>query len=218
MLKMQSRLQPRKRILPQFLAIVGGSGAGKTWLAKHLQQAFGKEAAILSLDNFYRDRSHLTAAQRGHLNFDHPKAIDWAALKNVLETCAVGKKVSLPNYDFATHTVKAKRTVLTPKRLVFLEGMWLLRPGWLRKLFSLRIYIDCPKTMRRERRLQRDQSQRGRTVNSICEQFDSCVAPMHQKFVEPQKSRADIVLNSPVGKSEVQCLVRRIQAQLQHAL
>ncbi len=214
---MQRKFHSKPKISPRFIAIAGGSGAGKSWLAERLQKHFGKEAAVVSLDNFYRDRSYLSERQRQQINFDDPKAIDWSALKNSLLTYQRGKNVLLPVYDFATHSRTNRTTRLTPKRLVILEGMWLLRPAWLRKLCGLKIYIDCPETTRRARRVQRDQRQRSRTKESICEQFEACVTPMHWKFVEPQKQRADLILTSPLGSNDIKQLVDLIQTQLQRS-
>ncbi|MDB6028819.1 MAG: uridine kinase [Verrucomicrobiales bacterium] len=210
---MQRELDVKKK-RPQFLGIVGGSGAGKTWLADQLKQAIGKEAAILSLDHFYKDRSHLSPARRKSINFDNPRAIDWKTLQTVLLKYQRGESVSLPRYDFATHTVLDKRTVLPPKRVVIIEGLWLFRPVWLRKLFSLRVFVNCPEATRRARRLKRDLQQRGRTRHSVCNQFDACVSPMHTRYVEPQKRVADIILDSPINLNQLNKLVTEVKTRL----
>src|SRR6266478_2144711 len=145
------------------IAIVGGSGAGKTWLADRLQQALGPEACCLSLDNFYRDRSHLPPARREQINFDHPRAIDWPCLERVLKDCRAGRATHLPQYNFTSHTRLHTDLPYRPKTLVIVDGLWLLRRPAVRRLFDLRIFLDAPPRLRFRRRLARDVAERGRS-------------------------------------------------------
>lgn len=207
---MGQKLYRTKRI-PHLVAIVGGSGAGKTWLALQLKRRFGKEAVVLSLDNFYKDRSHLSPARRHRLNFDRPHAIDWNLLRDTLDKYARGEKVALPNYDFATHTRSSRKSVLPRRRILILEGLWLLRPAWLRRLFSARVFVDCHETVRLERRVKRDQAERGRAAAAVCDQFNRCVAPMHARYVAPQQRWADWVLSSPINNQQVGQLIADIK-------
>jgi uridine kinase len=209
---MPTTQQRKRNAFPVFVAVVGGSGAGKTWLANQLLEAFGKESSIVSLDSFYKTREHLSMAQCERVNFDHPRAIDWDALKLSLANLTRGRKSFIPKYDFTRHRVQGK-SVLSPKRILILEGLWVLRPVWLRKLFSFRIFVDCPNSVRRSRRMKRDGSERGRTSASIQQQFDHSVTPMHQRYVEPQKRWADIVIQSPLRKRDVHTIVTRIKNQ-----
>lgn len=196
---------------PRLIAIVGGSGSGKTWLADRLQRAFGKEAGRISLDDFYRDRSHLKPAVRNHINFDHPRAIDWPEFEKVLRHCHQGKAALLPQYDFATHSRKPARRVFKPKSFIVVDGLWLLwRPG-VRRHFDCTIFLDCPEKARLQRRLARDCSERGRDVASIKEQFTKTVAPMHERFVAPQKSRAKIIFCKPPTEKDVRRLVKLLR-------
>src|SRR5439155_9499390 len=123
---------------PFLVAIVGGSGSGKTWLAEKLQAALAGKAARLSLDDFYRDRSHVAPARRAKINFDNPGAIDWAGFERVLRECAAGKAASLPCYDFKTHCRLRTSKRLPPRPVILVDGLWLLRRPSLRRLFGLR--------------------------------------------------------------------------------
>lgn len=187
----------------RLIAIVGGSGSGKTWLARRLKRRFGKHAGILALDDFYTDLSHLPLAQRERLNFDDPAAIEWSLVHKSLQALITSRKVPLPRYDFTTHTRKTEIRIWRPRPIVILDGLWLLHRPELRQLYALSIYVDCPESLRLERRLQRDQKERGRTQASILRQFKSQVAPMHNLHVEAQKKHVDLVLPSPISRSDI---------------
>ncbi len=180
------------------IAIVGGSGSGKSWLAQHLAEQFGEDAGRLSLDDFYRDLSHLRPEERDATNFDHPSAIDWPLFHRVTSRISRGQATALPSYDFATHTRRATARGWQPRRLVLIEGLWLLRYTDLRRLYSMSVFVECPAHVRLERRLERDQRERGRTAQSVQAQFDQQVAPMHERFVTRQARHADFLLESPV--------------------
>jgi uridine kinase len=195
----------------RLVALVGGSGAGKTWLADRLQQASGNDVARLSLDDFYLDRSYLSPARRAVANFDHPQAIDWPLVEQVLRDCRSGRCTMLPRYSFATHTRLRHRERWTPARLVVMDGLWLLWRTNVRNLFDLRVYLDCPSQLRLERRLTRDVAERGRTPESVREQFWKTVAPMHDLYVAPQTRWADIILTEPPSEREIQDLIHRVQ-------
>lgn len=181
---------------------MGGSGAGKTRLADRLQNALGTGAARLSLDDFYRDRSCLPQAARDEINFDHPDAIDWPLFEEVLRDCRAGRAVRTPRYDFATHTRRPVDGDFIPAPLVLVEGLWLLWQPQIHELFDLKIFLDCPVQLRLERRLARDVAERGRSPDSVREQFWKTVAPMHEQFVSPQAKWADLVLQTPLDETE----------------
>jgi uridine kinase len=194
---------------PRLVGIVGGSGAGKSWLAERLHAVFPEQSACVSLDNFYKDRAQTPPGLRALVNFDHPRAIDWAAAENFFGRCRTGEVGWLPDYDFKTHTRLGGRA--WPARpLILAEGLWLLWRPEMRRLFDLTVYLDCPEQVRLERRVLRDTSRRGRTSAGVRHQFQKWVAPMHAQFVEPQKKFADVVLAPPIGKREVQWLAEHI--------
>jgi uridine kinase len=199
---------------PILLAITGGSGAGKTWLAERLLAEFPGQAARVSVDDFYRDLSHLPLAGRAQNNFDHPAAIDWRLVESVLDDMLAGRACALPVYDFATHTRRPESRPWLPKPLVIWDGLWLLHQESLRAKFAVRIYVDCPVDMRLQRRVGRDCRERGRSAESVIEQFSRDVAPMHDRFVEPQRQWADVCLVSPVPERDLRHLRQRISGLL----
>lgn len=181
----------------RLVAITGGSGAGKTWLADRLQQLFGDQAGRISQDSFYRDRSNLPAEERSRINFDHPDALDWTCFRDTLAEMAAGRATRLPVYDFSTHCRAAGGEPLVPRPVMIVDGLWLLHRPEIRRLFSLGIFLHCPESERLRRRVVRDTAERGRTVESVHEQFSDTVAPMHRLFVDPQARHADLVLPYP---------------------
>lgn len=190
---------------PRLVAVVGGSGSGKSWLVSRLEALFPEQSASVSLDSFYQDRSRVPVGLRAHLNYDHPRAIDWSLAEKFFTAWRQGDPAWLPSYDFATHTQQQGRWCM-PRPLLLADGLWLLWRPELRRLFDLTVYVDCPEDVRLARRLARDTANRGRTPDSIREQFHKWVAPMHGQFVEPQKKWADIILPQPIGKREVKWL------------
>jgi uridine kinase len=200
--------------LPILIAITGGSGSGKSWLADRLQQAFGKEAARLSLDDFYRDLSSLAPAERKKVNFDHPRSIDWLCVEHVLSDCRAGRLTRVPRYDFKTHTRVSPGEWFKPKLLNFMDGLWLLNGQAMRDAFDLKIFIDCSRALRLERRLTRDVAERGRSPLSVRRQFEDTVAPMHDRHVAPKAHWADIILKQPLQDKDIHQLADQIWALL----
>lgn len=190
---------------PRLLAVVGGSGSGKSWLVSRLNALFPEQSATVSLDSFYQDRSNVPSGLRDRLNYDHPRAIDWAVAEKFFAAWREGNPAWLPDYNFATHTRGQGRWCM-PRPLLLADGLWLLGRPELRRLFDLSVYVDCPEDVRLARRLARDTAERGRTSDSIRDQFHKWVAPMHGQFVEPQKKWADVILPQPIGKREVKWL------------
>ena len=199
------------------IAIVGGSGSGKSWLAQSLAEQFGEDAGRLALDDFYRDLSHLRPEERDQTNFDHPSAIDWPLFHRVMTSIWSGQATALPSYDFATHTRRATAKNWQPRRLVLIEGLWLLRYPDLRRLYSMSVFVECPERVRLERRLERDQRERGRSAQSVRAQFDQQVAPMHDRFVTRQARHADFLLKSPVSHTQLAQLSARCSQCLHQA-
>jgi uridine kinase len=199
----------------RLIAIAGGSGSGKTWLADRLQNLLGDKAGRLSLDNFYRDLSHLPPAARNGVNFDDPAAIDWVRFEETLRSLAAGRPTRIPQYDFKTHCRVADAAPIVPRPVTLIDGLWLLHRAPVRKLFDLRIYLDCPERERLRRRLVRDVAERGRSTASVRRQFRDTVAPMHRRFVAPQAHWANVVLTYPCSPDEVQDLNAAIWQTLQ---
>jgi uridine kinase len=188
------------------VAIVGGSGAGKTWLADRLHRLLGEKGGRLSLDDFYHDQSLLAPSKRPQLNFDRPDAIEWPLFERVLQNYAAGRLARVPHYDFQTHCRVNGLTPVAPRPVVLVEGLWLLQPPAIRRLFSLKIFLECPEKVRLRRRLDRDVKERGRSPASVRRQFRDAVAPMHRRHVEPQARWADLVLRHPHTEAGIQQL------------
>lgn len=190
----------------RLIAVTGGSGSGKSWLAAALCADLGDDAAHLSLDHFYRDLGHLPEAERERVNFDDPAAIDWDSLRDVLAKLRAGEAAQVPRYDFATHLRMAETHVLMPARCVIVEGLWLLHTGWLRDFWSMSVFVHCCEKERLRRRIARDVVERGRSEESVRRQFAEHVEPMHERFVEPQSAWATHVVESPVPQEERRAL------------
>jgi len=168
-------------------------------------------AAIVSLDDFYADRSHLTLAERALLNFDAPAAIDWSVLQACLEGIARGEAARLPRYDFATHTRLRRWRRWRPCPVVFVEGLW---PWWLpplRRLYALKWFRTGAEELRLERRLTRDLTERERSEESIHRQWREQVQPMYARFVGPQRRTADLTLPPHIPAGRLARLTRKIQ-------
>jgi uridine kinase len=196
---------------PMIVGIVGGSGSGKTWLAERLAKALGADkAAIVCQDSFYKDLSHLTPAQRCEVNFDDPKALDWAAFRKCLSHIASGRIGRIPRYNFSTHARDVGETLVEPREVVIFEGLWLLHRAALRRYFQLAVFIDADANLCLERRLQRDVCERGRCSDEVKAWYDARVLPMQRQFVDPQCWQADFILKAPVTEQHVQDLAKRI--------
>jgi uridine kinase len=193
---------------PLLVAIVGGSGSGKSWLADELADALAPDVGRVCLDDFYRDRSHLSPGRRDRLNFDHPRAIDWRRVETALRQLLRRRPARVPGYDFATHSRISRLRVVKPKRVILVDGLWLLQRRSVRKLFDFSIFLGCSARVRLARRLERDRRARGRSVKSVRRQFRETVQPMHSRYVAPQTRFADVVLRRQCGIQEVRRVAR----------
>lgn len=200
--------------LPYFIGIVGGSCAGKSWLAAKLHDALGKVSARLSLDNFYLNRAHLSERQAGRVNFDHPRSIDWDLFERTLRAFAEGKAIPVPQYDYATHSRLPEGVELRPAPVMILEGLWLFRKPAVRTIFDLRIFVKSSLEICEKRRLERDVRERGRTVEQVLEQFRTSVAPSQVRFVAPQERWANLVLGNPPDDNTVGMIAERVRSEL----
>jgi uridine kinase len=203
------------KVSPLLIGIAGGSGAGKTWLSERIARAFSGKVARIALDDFYRDRSKVTASARTRVNYDHPRAIDWALLLRFLGEYRSGRTGMLPRYDFTTHCRENESRVCELKPILLVEGLWTLARRELRGIFDLTIYIECPEHLRLERRIARDTAERGRTARDVRAQFRRSVAPMHDVHVEPQKGWAQVVLGHPISEGRIQEVIGQLESRLE---
>ena len=184
------------------IGIAGGSGSGKTTLARALQARFAPhELLVISLDGYYRDRSDLTLPERRALNFDHPGSLDEALLRDHLAALKAGQPIEQPLYDYTTHARSGtSHTASAP--VILLEGILALSLATVRELLDLKIFVETPADLRVLRRLRRDVAERGRTVESVMDQYMESVRPMHDAFIEPSRHQADLILPGE-GRFEV---------------
>ena len=191
----------------------GGSGAGKTTLAAAVHERLGNHrSAVLSLDAYYKDLSHLPLAERAAVNFDHPDALDVQLLTQQIRQLRCGHAVEVPCYDFTTHTRRPETVTLQPKAVVLVEGILLLALDPIRSLLDLKVFVDAPADIRFIRRLLRDIQERGRTVDSCIQQYYATTRPMHFAWVEPSKAFADVAISGEKGiETLATLLIERIE-------
>ncbi len=177
------------------IGVAGGTGSGKTTVAQAILRRVGaKHIAYIPHDAYYRDLSHLPPEERSRVNFDHPDALETELLIEHLKALRAGRPVEIPVYDFTTHTRKKETRRVEPQRVILVEGILVFAEPALRELFDVKIYVDTDADIRFIRRLRRDVAERGRTVESVIEQYLRTVRPMHLEFVEPSKRYADVII------------------------
>lgn len=196
------------------VGICGGTGSGKTTVAENLVGSLGKGyAVLLEQDWYYKDRSHLPFEERARLNFDHPDSVDFELLVQHLTLLKKGQSVERPCYDFSRHVRFLETVLVEPKEIVIAEGILIFQDERLRETFDLKVFVDTEPDVRFIRRLKRDVRDRGRTMESVIEQYLQTVRPMHLQFVEPSKRYADVVI--PEGgknAAAIDLLVQRVLA------
>lgn len=176
------------------LGVAGGSGSGKTYFAKALKDSLGDHATIIYQDNFYIDQSHRFDHDGGSVNFDHPESLDLKLLAQCLFDLKSGSSTHIPIYDFKTHTRLEETLLIHPTRIIIVDGILIFHPEFLRLQFDEMIFFDTPESLRYQRRLERDVNERGRTPDGVHAQFLRQVKPMHDLFVEPSKTYADVII------------------------
>lgn len=179
---------------PLTIGVVGGSGSGKTTVARAIESGLDVEVAFLDQDAYYRDLAHLSLEERKRVNYDHPDAFDADLLVAHLEALLAGRAIEKPTYDFAAHTRAAGTVRLEPRDVVVVDGILLFADARLRALLDVKVYVDVADDVRFIRRLRRDLAERGRAVEDVIRQYLETVRPMHLEFVEPSKRWADVIL------------------------
>jgi uridine kinase len=202
---------------PVVIGIAGGTGSGKTTVARAIYDRVGKDRIDwISHDSYYRDFDGYTPEGRHHINFDHPDSLETELLVRHLDVLAKGSSIEVPVYDFKTHSRKSDETQhVSPKRVLIVEGILILAEPELRKRIDIKLFVDTPADIRFVRRLMRDTKTRGRTLESVVEQYVTTVRPMHEEFVEPSKRHADLII--PEG-GENQVALDAIISRVEHLL
>lgn len=184
------------------IGISGGTGSGKTTVANRILESVGaRDVIFLQQDSYYRNLDDMPLDFRQAVNFDHPAAIDNDLLVQHVRALKGGKAVELPIYDFKTHSRLAKTVRVEPKPIVIVEGILIFSEQRLLDEMDIKVFVDTPDDIRFIRRLRRDIDDRGRTVDSVIEQYLATVRPMHLQFVEPSKREADVII--PEGGSNL---------------
>ena len=184
------------------IGIAGGSGSGKTTLMKRLVERFGDNVSVLSHDNYYKRHDELTFEERAKLNYDEPDALDTSLLVYQLDQLRHNMAIDCPVYDFALHNRSNDTIHVEPKRVIIVEGIMIFVDPDLRSLMDIRIFVDTDADIRLCRRIKRDVTKRGRSLESVITQYKETVKPMHEKYVEPSKKYADLVVPEG-GKNQV---------------
>jgi len=182
-------------LAPVVIGVAGGSGSGKTTVAVRVrEEVAGRSVAVIHHDSYYFDNSHLPPAERARLNYDHPEAFETSLLVEHLKALKRGETVAIPVYDYRTHTRSPEHRRLEPADIVFVEGILVLESPSLRDLMDIRLFVDVVADERLIRRLRRDISERGRSLESVVHQYQTVVRPMHDQFVEPSKRYAHLII------------------------
>ena len=183
---------------PLVIGVAGGSGSGKTTVVRRIVESIGDgQVVVLEHDRYYRDRNDLRLEERAALNYDHPDSLETDLLVQHVEALRDGRGVEVPRYDFARYVRHASAEAIEPRRAIIVEGILIYTDAALRRLMDVKVFVDTDDDTRFIRRLQRDIAERGRTVQSVIDQYLSTVKPMHLEFVEPSKRYADIIV--PLG-------------------
>ncbi len=185
--------------MPSFvIGVAGGSGSGKTTVVRRIVDSLGPDqVTLLDHDRYYRDRNDLRLEERAALNYDHPDALETDLMVRHVRALKAGEAVEVPHYDFTRHARLSETTSFQPRRALIVEGILVFTDPALRDLMDIKVFVDTDSDTRFIRRLRRDVAERGRTMESVIDQYQSTVKPMHLDFVEPSKRYADVII--PLG-------------------
>ena len=202
---------------PLIIGIAGGSGSGKSTVARNVAAALGDASvAFIDMDAYYLDHGHLALEERRKVNWDHPNAFDWDHLVDQLARLASGQAIDKPVYDFVVHARSAETVRIPPANVIVIDGILLFTDARARELCDVKVFVDADADVRLIRRIRRDMARRGRPLAEILEQYLSTVQPMHLEFVEPSKRYADVIVprggHNPVAIEMIAAkIARRIQ-------
>ena len=196
---------------PYIIGIAGGSGSGKSTFAKRLKEAFPDQISLISCDNYYLPHDDLPLAERAHLNYDAPEALEFDLMVRHLESLKNGQTALCPVYDFTRHTRSDKVTEIEPRPIILIDGILIFHDPALRACMDLKIYVETDADERILRRAKRDMQERGRDLDSVIEQYLSTVKPMHNTYVKPTRVFADIILNGDKNEQAFKLVKNQIE-------
>ena len=181
--------------VPVVIGVAGGSGSGKTTVVRRIVESLGEEqVTVLEHDRYYRERSDLRLEERAALNYDHPDSLETDLMVRHIAELKAGRPIEVPTYDFARYNRRQVTERAVPKPAIIVEGILIFTDAALRALMDVKVFVDADADTRLIRRLQRDTTERGRTVQSVIDQYLATVKPMHLEFVEPSKRYADVIV------------------------
>ena len=195
------------------IGIAGGSGSGKPTLLKNIVETFGPSITVISHDNYYKRHDEMTYEERSRLNYDEPAALETDLMVRQLEALRRGETIQCPVYDFTVHNRSNETLTIQPEKVIIVEGILIFTDKQLRDLMDIKIFVDTDADIRICRRIKRDVNKRGRSLESVILQYQQTVKPMHEKYVEPSKKYADIVVpeggKNLVALAMIQGYIRR---------
>ena len=204
---------------PLIIGVAGGSGSGKSTVARNVAQALQTASvAFIDMDAYYLNFAHLPLAERRKINWDHPESFDWNLLVGQLASLAAGDPVEKPVYDFVSHTRSDQTVIIPPAQVVVVDGILLFSEARVRDLCDVKVFVDADPDIRLIRRIRRDMAKRGRPLDEILNQYVTTVQPMHLEFVEPTKRYADVIV--PRGGHNaiaIEMIVAKIQRRISSA-
>lgn len=198
------------------VGIAGGTGSGKTTITKKLMQRFGGDVSVIYHDNYYKAHHNMSYEERSRLNYDHPDSFDTDLLIQAVKDLKAGRSVTCPVYDYTIHDRSDQVIVVKPAKVVIVEGILIFQSRELCQQMDIKIYVDTDADVRILRRIVRDVRDRGRSLDSVVNQYLSTVKPMHEQFVEPSKRNADIIIPEG-GHNQVamEMVMERVRAHIE---
>ncbi|MBR5138648.1 MAG: uridine kinase [Alistipes sp.] len=199
------------------IGVAGGSGSGKSTLVSKLQEAFaGEDVATLCHDYYYKEHTELSYEERTQLNYDHPQAFDTDMMIKHIKMLKQGKEIERPVYSFVEHNRTSERVTVKPSKVIIIDGILIFENRELRDLMDIKVYVDTDADVRLARRILRDVCNRGRSMESVIEQYLSTVKPMHEEFVEPSKRYADVIIpEGGFNSVAVEMLIQSIRSLIE---
>ena len=197
------------------IGIAGGTGSGKTTLTRHLKEHFGDDVTVIGHDSYYKRQEGKTYEERAQVNYDHPDAFDTELLIQHLQELKAGRAIQCPVYSYADHNRTDQTVTITPTKVIIVEGILIFQNPTLRDMFDIKIFVETDADERILRRCLRDVEERGRTLQSVVNQYLTTVKPMHEKYVEPSRKYADIVvLEGGHNLVALDMIMQRIQGHI----
>lgn len=200
----------------KIIAVAGGSASGKSSIVKHIDRHFKDDLIVIGHDNYYKAHDDISFDQRAKLNYDYPGAFDNKLFYEDLKKLQKGKSIEMPTYDYTVHTRSDKTITIHPTKIILIEGILVLEDKNIRDITDTKVFIDADSDVRLQRRILRDTKERGRSLDSVLEQFIKQVKPMHEKYVEPTKKYADIIIPRGAKNTKgIEILIRHINHMIE---